>query len=302
MNASSLPASVAAVPTTGAPPTFALARVLDMGESDVRIGAVIGGAIALLLHGYMVVRLVTALTAMHAWVVEARSEMHEFFWTTYDIETDKKPDETPKKEEPPPPEPEPEPPPKEAPKAVLPPPEDIYKEKPPQAADAQKIVTAAADAQKPETFDDPYQSGDNTGPGSKYALAGGDPNAKGDSPNARANGAKETHGTDPNGSDKPLPPKVDMSKPPSLVGSTSWNCPFPPEADAEGRDRATAVIVVTVRPDGSPQSVSVMQDPGSGFGRAARSCALGRRFKAGLDRDGNPTTATTQPIRVNFSR
>jgi len=301
MTVSSLSSSVAAAPTHGERDAFALARVLDMGEGDVRVGAAIGGGIALLLHGYMIVRLVTALVAMQGFVQQARNEAHEFFWATYDLETAKKPDAPEKKQEPLP-EPEPEPEPKEAPKTTLPPPEDIYKEKPPAAADAQKLVTAAPNAQEPENFDDPYQSGENTGPGTKYAMAGGDPNAKGDSPNARANGGKDTHGTDTHGSDTPLPPKVDRSRPPSLIGSTSWNCPFPPEADAEGRDRATAVIVVSVRPDGSPQSVSVMQDPGSGFGRAARSCALGRRFKAGLDRDGNPTTTTTQPIRVNFSR
>jgi protein TonB len=279
-----------------------LGPVLNVGESDIRIGKGIGGLFALLLHGYMVVRMLTALIGMSAWVREARHEAKEFFWTVYDIETEKKADE-PKKEEPPPeipPEPEP---PKEAPKLTQrPPEEEVYKEKPPQAADAQKLMTAKADAQEPENFDDPYQSGENTGPGTKYAMAGGDPNAKGDKPNAVKNGGKDTSGTDPNGSDKPLPPRVDQSRPPSLIGSTSWSCPFPPEADAEGRDRATAVIVVTVRPDGSPQSVSVMQDPGSGFGRAARMCALGRRYKPGLDRDGNATVSATQPIRVNFSR
>ena len=62
------------------------------------------------------------------------------------------------------------------------------------------------------------------------------------------------------------------------------------------------MVVVTVRPDGSPQSVKVVSDPGNGFGRAARTCALGRRYQTGLDRAGQPTTAATPPIRVKFTR
>jgi periplasmic protein TonB len=96
---------------------------------------------------------------------------------------------------------------------------------------------------------------------------------------------------------------VDRSKPPGLSGGTNWGtCPFPAEADAEQIDQAKVTIVVTVRPDGSPLAVKVLSDPGHGFGRNARMCALGKRWTAGLDRNGQPTTGTTPPITVKFNR
>ena len=60
--------------------------------------------------------------------------------------------------------------------------------------------------------------------------------------------------------------------------------------------------MVTVRPDGSPLSVKVVSDPGHGFGRAARMCALGRRYTPGLDREGKPMVGTLGPINVRFTR
>jgi protein TonB len=93
-----------------------------------------------------------------------------------------------------------------------------------------------------------------------------------------------------------------LSAPATLVGSKSWSCPFPPEADAEGKDNATVQLIVTVGVDGSPEKVAIVSDPGTGFGRAARACALGRRYKAGLDKDGNATRTTTAPITVRFTR
>jgi protein TonB len=48
--------------------------------------------------------------------------------------------------------------------------------------------------------------------------------------------------------------------------------------------------------------VKVVSDPGHGFGRAARMCALGRRYTPGNDRAGQPITGTTPPIKVRFTR
>jgi protein TonB len=81
-----------------------------------------------------------------------------------------------------------------------------------------------------------------------------------------------------------------------------WNCSRLFPNDAEAGDSAIVSIVVTVAPDGTPKAVSVLRDPGHGFGAAARACALGQRFSIGLDREGNPTTATTPPITVRFTR
>ena len=86
-----------------------------------------------------------------------------------------------------------------------------------------------------------------------------------------------------------------------LAGSSTWSCPFPPEADADQIDEAVVTVQVTVRPDGSALSASVVSDPGHGFGRAARACALGRRYQPALDRSGSPTAASA-PVNVRFNR
>jgi protein TonB len=278
-----------------------LAPVLDVGRDGVRAGAAVGLFVAFLLHGYVVVRVAIALISMGEFVREAREEAHSFFWSTYEVDTakeEKKDEPPPVQEEEPPPEVE-----KEPDKAPLPQPkEDIYKEQPAaKPAQAPDLVTAKEDSQEPEEFYNVVDQDGSKGPISGKVSNAGDGTERVD-PNqyTRNDGQKGGKGTGPATTAAVAP--VDKSRPASLAGSTSWSCPFPPEADAEGRDSAVAVIVVTVRPDGSPQSVSVVQDPGAGFGRAARKCALGRRYVAGLDKDGQTTTTTTPPIRVKFSR
>jgi protein TonB len=84
--------------------------------------------------------------------------------------------------------------------------------------------------------------------------------------------------------------------------AADWNCSSLFPSDPGAGDQAMVTIVVTVRSDGTPQSVAILSDPGHGFGSAARSCALGQRYAAALDRDGHATTASTPPIRVRFAR
>jgi protein TonB len=81
-----------------------------------------------------------------------------------------------------------------------------------------------------------------------------------------------------------------------------WNCSrlFPSDPDAG--DQAIVLIAVTVSPSGTAQAVTVLRDPGHGFGAAAKSCAMGQRFSPALDRQGNPVAATTPPITVRFTR
>jgi protein TonB len=88
----------------------------------------------------------------------------------------------------------------------------------------------------------------------------------------------------------------------SLAGSSAWNCAFPPEADAAKVDSAVVTLVVTVSATGKAIKVMVMQDPGNGFGRAARDCALTRTYKPALDDQGKPIEASTPAIRVKFTR
>jgi protein TonB len=119
-------------------------------------------------------------------------------------------------------------------------------------------------------------------------------------PHARNDGVKGGKGTGPA---QPPRPKVDRSRSVSLQGGATWNdCPFPPQADLEQVDRAAVLVSVTVSPDGSARSVRVMSDPGYGFGQQAKRCAMTKRYKPALDAGGQPITASSPPIRINFSR
>lgn len=281
------------------------AGVWGMGDRAVSVGAAIGLSFALIFHGMAVARAVMSLSDMLSWLHGSRREIATFYYQTYEVDLrevekpeEKKPDPPPEPE----PEPEPEPAPKlEAPSPEVKPPDDPYKDAPPPApAAAQELLTAKAD--DPLDFSqDGFVTG--KGPGGIGYVAENGTAAESRSPKAQVGGDPKGTGTTL-GAPVPVPKAAapDLSKPPTISGSSAWNCPFPPEADAAQVDQAVATIVVTVRPDGSPQSVSVTNDPGNGFGRAARTCALGRRYKSGLDRAGQPTTATTPPIRVRFTR
>jgi len=92
------------------------------------------------------------------------------------------------------------------------------------------------------------------------------------------------------------------AKPVSL-DQASWNCPWPAEADARQVDQETVVLRVAVRPDGRVERADVLSDPGFGFGRAARECALSSRaFAPALDANGASVGAMSPPIRVHFFR
>ena len=94
----------------------------------------------------------------------------------------------------------------------------------------------------------------------------------------------------------------DRSRVASLSGEANWSCPFPPEADNVQVDDAYVTLQVDVDASGGPAAVRVLSDPGTGFGREARRCAMSRRYATALDRDGNPVVGTTRPFRVHFSR
>jgi protein TonB len=46
----------------------------------------------------------------------------------------------------------------------------------------------------------------------------------------------------------------------------------------------------------------VIGDPGNGFGREARKCALTRRFEPALDREGRPVLGTIPQVNITFQR
>jgi protein TonB len=83
---------------------------------------------------------------------------------------------------------------------------------------------------------------------------------------------------------------------------TDWECPWPEEAEELSVDEQTVVLRAVVGPTGSPKSASLISDPGFGFGEAALSCARQYDFQPALDEEGEPYTATSPPIRVQFTR
>jgi protein TonB len=253
-------------------------------------------AVALALHVAMLVfALVSAmLKDLHDAVVEDRARIHDYFFRLYDVEVIKP------KEPPPPEPPPPEPPPPEpvaAPRPTVKVQEDdIYKNVavPAQAA---KVLTAEAKEDEPVDLTG-FVTGDGTALGGMQSGAG-----KGDRVTMQRNAA---HDGVPGGKDKvnaapPPPPAEDRSRPVGLGGGGAANCPFPPEADQDQIDQATASIQITVRPDGSVLSATVLSDPGHGFGRAARICLLGRHFQPALDRTGTPIVSSA-PVNVRFNR
>jgi protein TonB len=281
-----------------------LAAVIALGDRAARVGLAIGISLAVLTHGAGATRAMMSLHEMTAVAAEMRAGIHDFLWTMYDVELPAP--EKVKEEKPPEPEkaPEPEPEPAPAPKAVAPPKEEDPYEPPPAPAQAAKVLTAPEDPdEKIEDYTDQgFVTGDGTGPGFGMVSAAGTASAPTWNQAAKPGGVEGGKGTGEVKPQPPAPPKPDLSKSPDLVGSRAWNCPFPPEADAEQIDSAVVRIIVTVRSDGTPQSVQVASEPGFGFGRAARMCALARRYTPGLDRDGKPVTKTMPPITVSFSR
>ncbi|HEY6477672.1 MAG TPA: ferric siderophore ABC transporter substrate-binding protein, partial [Polyangia bacterium] len=89
---------------------------------------------------------------------------------------------------------------------------------------------------------------------------------------------------------------------PVSLDQAAWSCPWPAEADARQVDQETVVIRVAVAADGRPDRVEVVEDPGFGFGQAARQCALATRFGAARNAAGESVAALSPPIRVHFFR
>jgi protein TonB len=273
------------------------------------VGAALGLSVALLAHAAGAANALqsAALHDLRTIVAEMRSATHEFLWAQYEVDlTPPKPEEAPK-----PKEPEPDTPPEPAPApnvaapqpANAPPPKTDPYDPPPAAAEAAKILTRQADPEEIlDMTDRGIASGEGQGVGYGQVAGAGTAKAPTFDPNAKVGGVVGGTGKGDPARPPPAAAGPDRSSAPGLVGGSSWSCAFPPEADTDQIDQANVVIVVTVRPDGSPLSVKVVSDPGHGFGRAARICALGRRYTPGTDRAGTPIVQTTPPITVRFTR
>ena len=95
-------------------------------------------------------------------------------------------------------------------------------------------------------------------------------------------------------------PKVDLSRPPNTPNK-NWDCPLPSEADAEGINFMKVQVAVTVSTDGRARTATVLKDPGFGFGKAARACALRQAYSTALNAAGQPVEQTFT-VSVKFVR
>jgi protein TonB len=279
-----------------------LGAVMDFGRRATRTGLIVGFTVATATHGVFGGQALAAPTEMRLWAERAQKDIHDFLWSNYDIEVVKPPPapepEEKKEEETKDDEEKPVPRAPEAAPAEPPSP-------PPPAAQAGKLLTA------PEEPDAPVDlTGDGFVTGNADSFVGGVTAAAGTGTSATYNPAASPTGK-PGGtgtSNKPPPPPPkptgpDRSRAATIASGANWSsCPFPSEADVDQVDYAVVTLVVTVRPDGTPRSVQVVSDPGHGFGRAARMCALSKRYTPAWDHDGNAIMGTTPPIRVTFTR
>jgi protein TonB len=272
-----------------------LAQVLELDSKSMKWGVIIGLCGAVAFHIAAATEAARIANGMGRWAFEVRSEISAYLSKFYDIEM----------VEPPPPPPPPEPPPEEkAPEPETPKPVAVKapapdKEQPPPApAQAGKILTQEPDPNEPVDL-----TGQGFVTGNADSYAGGVTANTGTSKNAVRDLNAVVGGT-PGGTGTkvgaPLGP--DQSRPASVLGSSQWDCPFPAEADAEEINYQRVKLMIVVRPDGTPQDAKVIADPGNGFGREARKCALTRRYEPARDREGRAVLGTIPQINITFQR
>ncbi len=94
----------------------------------------------------------------------------------------------------------------------------------------------------------------------------------------------------------------DFSLPARLGGAVQWACQWPERFNNglnDGR-KIVAHVAVEVDVDGSAVHVRVTDDPGYGFGRTARDCALHGQYIPGRGADGQIARAWTKSFQVIF--
>ena len=272
-----------------------LARVYAIGPRIPVAVMVAAAVLAVSVHAGAAVGAVQAavLHAFASWAHDVSGAVANRLAQTYDIDFVKPPEE--KKEEPPPPEP-----PKEEPKEVVKvDPKDEPPPQPPAAAEAAKVLVA--EPQKDEPVDltgNTFLNGTaDTAVGGTTQIGG---TAKTPTNNARAVATGTPGGTGTAGA--PPPVKVDRSRAARILNLANLErCRFPAEADAEQVDEAVVGIDVKVSVDGRPESVAITSDPGHGFGREARKCALREKYDPALSVDGLPVPGSYR-VRFRFSR
>jgi periplasmic protein TonB len=269
-----------------------LERVLELDSRSVKWGVIIGMCGAIALHVAGATEAARLANGLGRWAFDTRAQISATLSRFYDIEMI-----TP----PPPPPPEEKPVEEEAPKPVATPIKAAPKERetaPPAPAQAGKILTQEPDPNEPVDL-----TGQGFVTGNAETYAGGVTANTGTSTTAVRN-LNAVVGGVPGGTGTKVgaPVGPDLSRAPSVMGSSQWDCPFPPEADAEEINYQRVKLLIVVRPDGTPQDAKVIADPGNGFGREARKCALTRRYEPARDREGRPVLGTIPQINITFQR
>jgi len=268
------------VPRWLKPPKDPLSRVFDLGGDHAIRVLVVAFVLTLAGHGVAAVRTAYIHAEMIAWTMRLEAVIDRNLMQEVDIETMRTPDK-------------PAPPPKEEPPPVekkL----DIKQPDPAPAAQAAQVLAQNPDNQVMDFGDNVFVVG------SSQRYAGGSTMSNGTGTKPPEGPRVAPTGTG-NGAPPPQVMAVDLSRTAELAGSGEWRCPFPPEADADQIDDAAAVIEVVVGATGQATRASILQDPGHGFGREARACALRESYVPALDREGR-AVASSKKFRVKFER
>jgi periplasmic protein TonB len=249
-----------------------LRAVLAIGKASS--GITVGVVIAILLHGTAAGRAALIPIEMFRWTQQASFVVHERLATEIDLDVVKEP------EAPPPP------PTKEEPKEEAPPPPPVaHKElpkeppPPPAAARAGAVLTAEPDPNEPLDLTNSIVTGTSTVFAGGTTQRGGTSDTAVRNTNARAEGVPGGTGTAPSPA-----PVVDRSR-----------------AASCGVDTTVVTVRTTVNASGTVMSVDVLKDPGHGFGREAKRCAMTHRCRPALDVNGSAVDGVSK-LNITFSR
>lgn len=274
-----------------------LAPVLALGERAAKVGVVIGLLGAIALHGAAGVRAAANLFDVESFSRGVAAYVKNNLQMQVDIDTTPPPPPPPEPEAPPP-APEPEAPaPEKAPTPSTPTP-PTNEPPAPAPAEAGKVLTSDPDPNAPvDLTGDGFVTGNGEFRGGITSSSGTSKTAVRDV-NAVPGGVPGGTGTAPAA---PKGPEKDLSQAAGPIG-TSWSdCGFPAEAQLDGVEQGVVKLVVTVNPNGRAKSVTILSDPGSGFGNHARQCAMRRTFKPALDKSGQAIVSSTPPFTVRFT-
>jgi len=271
-----------------------LAGVLTLGPRIPVAVMVFAAVLAVSVHAGAAVGAVQAavLHAFASWARDVKSTVSNRLAQTYDVDF-LKPVEKPAEPPPPPPEEKAPPPPVvKAPKDEPPPP-------PPAAADAAKVLTAEPAKDEPvDLTDKGFISGTADTAVGGVTQIGGTAKVATNSVAAVATGTPGGTGA----AGAPPAVKVDRSRNARIANLDNLTrCPFPAEADAEQVDEAAVSIEIRVSADGRAESVAITRDPGHGFGREARKCALREKYMPAMNVDGASIPGVYK-VNFRFSR